>query len=325
MPSPSLPNPHPIELQAPDIEPYRAGNTGVDYVTTFDSGAAGPHVMISAIVHGNELCGPVALDWLFRQNVRPQNGRLTLAFVNVAAYGNWDPDDPFASRWVDEDFNRLWAPDVLEDDRKTVELERARALRPILDTVDLLLDIHSMQTPSPPLMMAGPLAKGRALAREVGVPELVVTDKGHAAGRRMRDYAGFADPESAKNALLVECGQHWAAGAGDLATETAVRFLRAAGSVDALFGQDVAPAAAPAQHFIEVTEGVTIQAETFTFAREFQGGEVIPEAGTLLGHDGDQPVHTPYDDCVLIMPTRRTYRGQTAVRLGRFVPAEVAR
>jgi hypothetical protein len=28
---------------------------------------------------------------------------------------------------------------------------------------------------------------------------------------------------------------------------------------------------------------------------------------------------TPYDDCVLIMPTRRPRRGETAVRLGRFV------
>lgn len=321
MPSPSLPNPNPIELQAPDIEPYRAGNTGVDYVTTIDSREPGPHVMISAIVHGNELCGPVALDWLFRRDVRPQNGRLTLAFVNVAAYGNWDPDDPFASRWVDEDFNRLWARDVLDGDRTTLELERARALRPLLDTVDLLLDIHSMQTPSPPLMMAGPLPRGRTLARDVGVPELVVTDRGHAAGRRMRDYAGFADPDSRKNALLVECGQHWAAPAGDLAIETAVRFLRATGSVGPDFGQEVAPTAAQAQRFIEVTQGITIEAELFTFAREFQGGEVIPEAGTLLGHDGDRPVHTPYDDCVLIMPTRRTYRGQTAVRLGRFLEA----
>ncbi|MGI9382625.1 MAG: succinylglutamate desuccinylase, partial [Methyloligellaceae bacterium] len=176
MPSPSLPNAYPVELQAPDIAPYKAGNSGIDYVTTFDSGRDGPHVMITAIVHGNELCGPIALDWLLARNARPQNGRLTLGFVNVAAYANWDPDDPFASRWVDEDFNRVWTEEVLESERTSIELERARALRPLLDTVDLLLDIHSMQTPSPPMMMAGPLAKGRELARQVGVPELVVTD-----------------------------------------------------------------------------------------------------------------------------------------------------
>jgi len=30
-------------------------------------------------------------------------------------------------------------------------------------------------------------------------------------------------------------------------------------------------------------------------------------------------VRTPYDDCVLIMPSRRLVKGQTAVRLGRYV------
>ena len=64
-------NNYPIELEAPDISAYKRGNTGIDYVHEFDSGKNGPHVMISAIVHGNELCGAVALDHLFRNEVRP--------------------------------------------------------------------------------------------------------------------------------------------------------------------------------------------------------------------------------------------------------------
>jgi hypothetical protein len=30
-------------------------------------------------------------------------------------------------------------------------------------------------------------------------------------------------------------------------------------------------------------------------------------------------IATPHDDCVLIMPTRHPKRGETAVRLGRYV------
>jgi hypothetical protein len=30
-------------------------------------------------------------------------------------------------------------------------------------------------------------------------------------------------------------------------------------------------------------------------------------------------VRTPYDECVLIMPSRRLLPGQTAVRLGRYL------
>ena len=43
-----------VELTAPDIEPYRAGNTSVDYVTTFEATQPGPHVVVTALTHGNE-------------------------------------------------------------------------------------------------------------------------------------------------------------------------------------------------------------------------------------------------------------------------------
>jgi len=98
---------YPIELTAPDIGPYQAGNTGIDYITCLDSGKAGPHVMLTAVVHGNELCGAIALHWLFRHDVRPLKGKLSLGFMNVAAYLSFDPANPTVSRFVDEDFNRL--------------------------------------------------------------------------------------------------------------------------------------------------------------------------------------------------------------------------
>ena len=41
--------------------------------------------------------------------------------------------------------------------------------------------------------------------------------------------------------------------------------------------------------------------------------------GTLLAQDGDVAVATPYDNAVLIMPTRNPRKGETAVRIGRFV------
>jgi hypothetical protein len=50
-----------------------------------------------------------------------------------------------------------------------------------------------------------------------------------------------------------------------------------------------------------------------------QALEVVPRAGTVIATDGPKPIRTPYDDCVLVMPTATPRRGQTAVRLGRFV------
>jgi len=73
------------------------------------------------------------------------------------------------------------------------------------------------------------------------------------------------------------------------------------------------------QRVIEVTDVVTIGSDDFRFAVPVQGLAIVPEAGTLLATDGPVDVYTPYDDCVLIMPTRRPKKGETAVRLGRFV------
>lgn len=310
---------YPIELNPPDITPYRRGNTGVDYVTRFDSGMAGPHVLITALVHGNELCGAIALDFLFKSGIRPRHGILTLAFCNIAAFSNFDRAKPTASRFVDEDFNRVWSPDVLDGTRRSVELARARELRPVVAAADYLLDIHSMQHPTAPLLLCGPLEKGRGFARAIGYPEIVVSDEGHAAGRRMRDYGAFSDPASERNALLIECGQHWEESSAAVAKEMTLRFLAHFRMLDPAIATQLLLKPPPAQKIIEVTEAVTIRSDDFRFDADYRGLEVIPRRGTEIARDAGRPVLTPYDECVLIMPSRRLTKGQTAVRLGRYV------
>ena len=312
-------NAYPVELEAPDLRPYRAGNCGIEYVSTFDSGKAGPHLMLAALTHGNELCGAIALDWLLRQGVRPVAGRLTLAFMNVAAYARFERKNPSASRCVDEDFNRVWSREVLEGGRDSVELRRARELRPLVDSVDALLDIHSMQHATPALMICGMTQKARELALGLGTRAHLVCDAGHAAGRRMRDYGAFADDASPKNALLIECGQHWARASAAVAIDAMLRFLMHFGAIE----RDVAaPHLAPlpaAQRVVEVTQAITVASDDFRFAAPYVGMELIARAGTVIGHDGAQAVATPYDNCVLIMPSMRLKKGETAVRLGRIV------
>ncbi len=307
-----------VDLDAPDITRYAAGYGGLPYVLHFESARPGPHVMVVAATHGNEICGVVALDRLIRDGIRPILGSLSFCFANHAAYERFDPCNPVLSRFVDEDLNRVWASPMLDGPGMSLELLRARELRPFIDTVDLLLDIHSMQSASEALVLAGPLAKGRALAGAVGTPMRVVSDHGHAAGTRLRDYGAFGDPRSPRNALLVECGQHWQASSVDVALETTAHFLLHCGSVAPDAVRPYQCLQPPPQQFIEVTEAVTVRRH-FRFARTVTSMEVVPRAGTLLGHNDGEPVLTPYDNCVLIMPSLRGYPGQTAVRLGRHI------
>ncbi|MDX2218849.1 MAG: succinylglutamate desuccinylase/aspartoacylase family protein [Burkholderiales bacterium] len=315
-----------IELTPPDIKRWRvgAGNTGVEYVHTFDSGKPGPHVMVNAITHGNEICGAITVDRLLdmaQAGMRPPSGKLTLSFANIRAYENWNPDNPHSNRFVDEDFNRVWTAETLDGPRQSAELTRARAMRPVVETVDLLYDIHSMHNPHGPVMICGPLQKGIDLAKAVGVPEFIVSDKGHANGTRMRDFGGFGDPASPKNALLVECGQHWESGAAVVSWQSTWRFLKVSGIMDAaLCDREIGNVAMPEQKVVKVSEAIIAKTTDFRFADGLEGLSVVAKAGDLIGTDGDQPVTAPYDDCVLIMPTLTHVKpGLTVVRIGRMV------
>jgi predicted deacylase len=310
----------PVEIDAPDISAYASGSAGVPYVVDLDSGRTGPHVVITALVHGNELCGAWALSRLLERGIRPQSGRLSLAFVNTLAYRRFDPAQPKSTRYLDEDLNRLWDPATLDGPRQSRELERARELRPLIESADWLLDLHSMQLPARPLLLCGLCAKGRRLAARMGYPDLVVADRGHSNGARMRDFGTFADPASPRTAMLVECGQHWARRSVDVAIATCRRFLEAVEVVEpAMLDRLCPPPETSPQRLVEVTDAVTVNGGPFRFTQDFQGLEVIPEAGTIIAYDGTRPIRTPYDQCILIMPSRRLVPGLTAVRLGQFV------
>lgn len=311
---------HPIQIEPPDITPYRHGNTRVDYVHVFDSGRRGPNVMLQALTHGNEFCGAIALDYLFTQGVRPRTGRLTLAFANVAAYERFDFDDPDRSRFIDEDYNRVWGDDVLMGSRDSAELRRARELRPFVDAADLLLDIHSMHEPCRPIMVCAKSEKSVALSWRIGVPADLLIDTGHPAGLRMIERGDFNDPQSPKAAVLIECGQHWEASAAEVAIDTALRFLKASGAVDATWADARLRLQPPAaQRLIRVTEPVVAKTMNFRFARPFGGLEVLPQKGTIVATDGDTQWRTPYDDCVMVMPSMVHLKpGTTMVRLGRY-------
>ena len=202
---------------------------------------------------------------------------------------------------------------MLDGPRICSELVRARQMRRIVDSADILLDLHSMLWPSGPLLLCGPTSKGRDLARAIGTPGLIVADDGHMSGRRLIDYGRFADPVDGPAALLVEAGQHWRADTVAQTRASVAALLRHVGMT-----ADPEPAGPEAARFARVTRVVTASTASFSFLRPWRGGEVVPARDTLIATDGDAEVRTPHDDCLLVMPSLRTGRGHTAVRLARF-------
>ncbi len=222
-----------FDLPLPDLSAWRAGNTGTEGVWQFDSGRPGRHVMISALVHGNEICGAWAVSGLLQalnNGLALDNGRLTLVLANLDAFDRFDAASHDASRFVDEDMNRQWI-DARIDEGSTRERRRAAALRPFVQQADWLLDLHSMHEPSAPLLLTGMQPRNRDLARQMGAPANIVVDAGHKDGTRLRDYGRFGLPDAEagdSRSLLIECGFHGDLASRDVAHDQCLRFLEVA-------------------------------------------------------------------------------------------------
>ncbi|MEI2416607.1 succinylglutamate desuccinylase/aspartoacylase family protein [Orrella sp. JC864] len=308
-----------FELAVPDLAAERAGNTGTPGVWHFDSGRPGRAVLITALVHGNELCGAWALKALLASGLRPRQGSLTLALCNLEAFDRFDPARHDASRFVDEDMNRVWSSERLGAGGSR-ERQRAAALAPWVERADWLLDLHSMHEPGAPLLLTGVLPRNIALARAMGAPAHVVVDAGHKDGVRMRDYGRFGQADARDAcALLIECGFHGDPASVGVAKDQVARFLALSGIVDA---QDLPAgwrgADPAAQRVLEVTQPVVAPSMDVRFAQPWQGLETLEHAGTPIAWMQGEPVLSPYPRCTLIMPSLRQLKpGVTVVRLAR--------
>lgn len=316
-----------FDIEPPRLGVWRTGNTGVEGVWHFEGDEPGPVVMISCLVHGNELCGAWAVKELLESSIRPRRGALTLAFCNLAAFDRFDPANHDASRFVEEDMNRQWSEPRLAQ-MNSVERRRAALLRPFVQRADWLLDLHSMHEPGPALLLTGLHRRAVEFAVALNSVAHIVRDAGHADGVRMRDFGRFGLPDDsaqARTALLVECGFHGDPASIIMAHDVCYRFLLQTGAVD----PDVLLAALPGWQqpapdeliVLEVQGAVVAKDETFSFVRPMQPLECISRAGTVIARNQGEWVETPFDDCVLVMPsTRQARAGVTVVRYARQLP-----
>ena len=310
-----------FRLAPPDLSRWRQGNTGTEGVWQFESPEPGPRVAVTALIHGNELCGAWAVSQLLELlagGARLRRGRLTLALCNLRAFARFDAADPHASRFVEEDLNRQWSPERLASG-SSVERRRAAELRPWLEDADYLLDLHSMHEEGSALLLTGMQPRHVEFVRDLGVAGTVIIDPGHAEGKRMRDFGHFGSDQGGARSLLIECGFHGNPDSRLVAQDAVHRLLEHTGVVDL----QALPAAwrldrPAAQWALEVTDAIVAETMDFRFAFTPTDLQVVERKGTVIGHEQGRDIVTPYDDCVLVMPSLRQLRpGVTVVRLAR--------
>jgi predicted deacylase len=112
----------------------------------FCSSEPGPRLALMGGIHGNEVCGPKALQPLIQDlqagKIRLVRGSLlVIPVANPKAYAK-------NSRFVEENLNRVFTP---HDNPRTYEQKLANTLTGLLSGCDALLDMHSIHSRGTPL------------------------------------------------------------------------------------------------------------------------------------------------------------------------------
>ena len=300
-----------FEVLPRDLSPYRRGNTGIDYVHRFESGRPGPHVLINALTHGNELCGMVAATHLLDSGVRPRVGTLTVSFANVAAYERFDPARPADSRLLVHNLNRIWSDAWLDGDQDSPELRRARAMRPAVAAADHILDIHSVTADVPPFWVYPEFERNAAATLAIGRPGVhLVMPGGLGSGTPLVQHGRHGSADFDGVGVVVECGGDFLRRSADVATQAALDFLACFGLIERPLQPE------PRQQRFELLQVWVIKTPEFRFAAPLRGFETFAR-GELIAIDGDEEVRAPCDDCTVLMPATQTLPGREGMYLAR--------
>lgn len=288
----------------------------------------GRRLIILGAVHGNEICGAIAIERLIGEidkgELRIERGTLTLVPVtNPLAYQR-------KQRQGDRNLNRNLRPNANPTD---FEDHIANALCPLLDAHEVLLDLHSFHTGGQPFVMLGPrdndgplepfahAADEARLAAHLGVSRVVegwldtyalgverrrarhpeanplLLDAAYGIGTTeyMRSRGGYG--------VTLECGQH------DDPAAPAVAY-RAIRQTLALLGLIDTPLQAPTQRFdvLRLQDVIDLEHADDSFVREWQSFDPL-RAGELIGHRHDGTPVTAPDNGFIVFPNPRALPG----------------
>jgi len=273
---------------------------GIDGVSRFAGAPDAPHPRLAIVgaLHGNEPCGLRAIERLQYElrtgQLRLRAGTLYLVHGNPPASeqqerhtrGGLDLNRLFDYRFVNDIPSAHWV----------YEHNRALELRPILDSVDALLDLHSTTAPSPAFAIASPLPGSRALADGLG---LAYVTQGWESPGLLGDRVVIAPvTERGRPGVSVECGQHTQPESVEVAYACALRCLQYLGMIDA--DSERARAGAPASTRLWLRAAIKRPSPTFRFVRPLASMQVL-EAGDVIGCDDDL-VLCAQRRCYVIMP-----------------------
>lgn len=289
--------------------------TGIS-IHQFASLQDGPKLIVLGAVHGNEVCGTLAIRRLIAEielgSIRIKRGSLTLVpITNPLAY-------QLKRRHGDRNLNRSMR---MTDTPQDFEDRISNVLCPLLQSHDVLLDLHSFHTPGTPFALIGPrdnrgeiepfsrASEEETLALRLGVGRFVegwletyaqgVKDRQARGAEASVDY-GVGTTETMRRcggiAITLECGQHEEERAPQIAYSAIRNTLAHLGMVD-----DVAPVPAAHREIIQLYRVIDRLHEEDAFTQAWRSFAPV-QRGDVIAHRHDGTVLTADHDGWIVFP-----------------------
>lgn len=275
---------------------------------SFSSSKSGPRLLVLGGVHGNEVCGPAAIEHvlgLFNTGkIKVESGSVTFVPVcNPRAYAE-------NKRFIDRNLNRAIAKRA---EPKAYEEFLMNELAPLLEDCDVLLDIHSYRAGGPAFAFRGAdelRDQEEPFIASLGLNHVIYgwSEAYAACGVTIDPIESVGTTEYARNhgaiATTVECGQHLDPSAipvGIRAIEGALAHCGIATAPEAprektmrrtrikqlFYKQSAGTYAKPWKHLDEVKQGELIASydDGAKITAPFAGRLVLPHADCPIGQE----------------------------------------
>ncbi len=311
--------------------------------TSYASPVAGPRIIITGAVHGNEICGTIAIRRVIEElnsgHLQQIAGTLTLVpVVNTLAY-------QLGQRHGHRNLNRRLRPTQQIDE---FEDHVANWLCPLLAQHEILLDLHSFRGKGSPFVMVGPennddavepfgyAAEEEILALRLGVSRFVdgwLSTYARGVERRRARLHHAADHHALQNAdpqfgvgtteymrsvgghaLTLECGQHQDPMAPQVAYQAILNTLRQLG---VLAGDK--PQVAEHREALRIYDVVDKLDAKDSFSREWASFDPLAK-GDLIGTRSDGSTVVAEMDGCIIFPDANAAAGEEWFYLAKHNP-----
>ena len=268
----------------------------------------GPELIVTGAVHGNEICGPLAIR---RAIDDCRSGRIAIVrghvsfvpVVNARAYSR-------GTREGDRNLNRNLRERAIPSGNEDLV---GNVLCRLLRAHDVLLDIHSFRSKGEPFVFVGPSNNDgpiepfqraeaeRNFARRLG-PKLAMrgwlpTYARAAAARNGDPAEGTGTTEYMRSCggygVTLECGQHSDPQAPEVAYNAIVRALAHLRLIDD------EPPSVTVERTIEIVDVVLCHSAGDRLVREWRTGDPVRAGETIATREDGSPLAAPVDGFIV--------------------------